>query len=453
LKIDINLPDKIGKGYASFWRARKRYRVLKGGRASKKSTTASLWFIYNIMKYPLANVLVVRKTFNTHKDSTYAQLKWAARRLDVSHLWKFTLSPLEAIYRPTGQKILFRGFDDPLKLTSMTVDIGVLCWVWIEEAYEIDDEEEFNTLDESIRGEMPEGYWKQLTLTFNPWIMTHWTKTRFFDNDDPDAFTLTTTYKCNEWLDDADRRKIEDLEIANPDRFKVVGLGEYGLPGGQYYDEWRRDIHVFNPAKLILPPWWKRFRSLDYGLDCTACYWWAVSTDRRLFIYRELYRLNLTLSQAAAAINDLTGPDEHISYTVASPDLWNRRQDSGVPGEETMRKAGLSGLVRADDSRVNGWRQLREYLTPYDDPESGAKTANLLVGSNCIHLIRTLPALVHDDHDVEDVSDKCEDHGPESVRYGVMSRPPASVEPAEQQRRKNARQKLTRPVVSSRTGY
>ena len=429
MKIDVSLPEVVGKGYASFWRTRKRYRVLKGGRASKKSTTTSLWFIYNIMKHPLANVLVVRKTFNTHKDSTYAQLKWAARQLGVSHLWKFALSPLEGIYKPTGQKILFRGFDDPLKLTSMTVDKGVLCWVWIEEAYEIVDEAEFDTLDESIRGEMPDGLWKQITITFNPWVNTHWTKSRFFDNDDPDAFTLTTTFECNEWLDEADKKKIRGLEYTNPDRYKVVGLGEYGLPGGEYFPEWRRDIHVVQPGEVELPMWWKRFRSLDYGLDCTACYWWAVSPEQQCYIYRELYKPDLSLTQAAQTIIDLTTAEEKIAYTVASPDLWSRRQETKVTGDELMRKAGLLGLQKANNERVNGWRILREYLTPYVDMNLKCQTAKLQVFSTCLNLIRTLPALIHDDHDVEDVSDKSEDHGPESIRYGVMSRPPITVSP------------------------
>ena len=144
----IKYNDAVGAGYGEFWDNKQRYRVLKGGRGSKKSATTALWFINNIMnpKYLLANAVVVRKTFNTHKDSTFAQLKWAAKRLGAYHLWKFTTSPLEAVYTPTGQKILFRGFDDVLKLTSLTVDTGVLCWVWLEEAYEIDNEDDFNTL-------------------------------------------------------------------------------------------------------------------------------------------------------------------------------------------------------------------------------------------------------------------------------------------------------------------
>lgn len=127
----LYLPDVIGKGYGTYWKSKKRYRVLKGGKGSKKSTTTALNFIYRLMKYPGANLLVVRAVANTHRDSTFAQLEWAQRQLGVSHLWKNTVSPMEMTYIPTGQKILFRGFDDVLKLASTTVSTGYLCWVWI----------------------------------------------------------------------------------------------------------------------------------------------------------------------------------------------------------------------------------------------------------------------------------------------------------------------------------
>jgi phage terminase large subunit len=176
---EISLQQTVGKGYINFWRWRGRYRVVKGGRGSKKSATAALWIIHNMMKLPLANTLVLRKSFNTHKDSTWAQLKWATNRLGVSHLWQFKKSPLEAIYKPTGQKILFRGLDDPMSITSITVDKGYLCWAWFEEAYQILNEDDFDKVDMSIRGELPEGYFKQITLTFNPWNEKHWLKRRF----------------------------------------------------------------------------------------------------------------------------------------------------------------------------------------------------------------------------------------------------------------------------------
>lgn len=424
---EIYLPKIIGKGYASFWKSKNRYRVLKGGRASKKSTTTALWFIYNIMKYPLANAVIVRKTFNTHKDSTFAQLKWAARRLGVYDKWKFTLSPLEATYIPTGQKLLFRGFDDPLKLTSMTVDVGVLCWAWLEEAYEIINEEDFNTFDESIRGEMPEGLWKQITITYNPWVNTHWTKTRFWDKEYPDTFRLTTTYRCNEWLDDKDRNLIESLRISNPDRYKVVGLGEYGIPGGVYFDEFRTDIHVINT--FVIPNHWRRYRTIDYGLDMLACYWIAIDTNQKAYVYKELYQSNLIISQAAKAILDMTTKDEKIYTTIAPGDLWNRRQETGKSAAEIFMENGLF-LTQGDNDRVQGWLNLKEWIFPYED-EQKVMTADLVIIKNCVNLIRTLPQIQSDAKNPNDVATEPHEltHAPDAIRYFIAGRPIPAIRP------------------------
>jgi len=429
---EIFLPDIIGKGYASFWNTKKRYRVLKGGRASKKSTTTAMWFIYNMMKYPLANTVVVRKTFNTHKDSTYAQLKWAARRLGVYDKWKFTTSPLEATFIPTGQKILFRGFDDPLKLTSITVDVGFLCWAWLEEAYEIENEEDFNTFDESIRGEMPEGYFKQITITYNPWVNTHWTKTRFFDKEDPNAFTLTTTYRCNEWLDDSDRALIEHARIHNPDRYKVIGLGEYGIPGGVYFDEFRTDIHVIDSFNISNR--WRRYRTIDYGLDMLACYWIAVDINNKAYVYKELYQSDLIISKAAKAILDMTKADEDIYQTFAPPDLWNRRQETGKSAAEIFMDNGVF-LTKADNDRVQGWLNLKEWLDPYDD-EQGITTASLVITRNCTNLIRTLPQIQKDEKNPNDVATEPHEltHAPDAIRYFIAGRPAPTSKPKKEKK-------------------
>lgn len=141
---EISLREVVGKGYDDFWLCKKRYRVLKGGKGSKKSATTALNFVYRLMKYPKANLMVIRQVMQTHRNSTFAQLKWAIDRLGVSTQWRATLEPLELTYLPTGQKIMFRGFDDVLKLASTTVDTGYLCWVWIEEAFEIPDEDAFD---------------------------------------------------------------------------------------------------------------------------------------------------------------------------------------------------------------------------------------------------------------------------------------------------------------------
>ena len=245
-KLRIRLPDMVGKGYGSFWRFRGRYRVVKGSRASKKSKTTALWIIYHMMKYKDSNTLVIRKVFRTLKDSCYSDLKWAIHRLNVDHLWNCKESPLELTYTPTGQKILFRGLDDPLKVTSITVDAGFLCWMWIEEAYEVMNESDFDMLDESIRGECPPHLWKQITLTFNPWNEKHWLKRRFFDAPDPDVLALTTTYMCNEWLDQKDLALFEKMKRNNPRRYAVAGLGGWGIVDGLVYENWKEQ-----PFELI----------------------------------------------------------------------------------------------------------------------------------------------------------------------------------------------------------
>ena len=186
--ITINLPEIVGGGYKQFWNCRKRYRVVKGGKASKKSSTAALWFIYHLMKYPGANLLVVRNVFNTHRDSTYSQLKWAVKRFQVDKYWRCIENPLEMQYTPNGNRILFRGFDDVDKLASTTVSSGYLCWVWIEEAFEIQSEADFDKLDLSApRGNVPEPLFKQTTLTFNPWVSVTGSKPGF-------SITQATTY-------------------------------------------------------------------------------------------------------------------------------------------------------------------------------------------------------------------------------------------------------------------
>jgi phage terminase large subunit len=265
-----------------------------------------------------------------------------------------------------------------------------------------------------------------------------WVKARFVDHGpynvvvDPETgltrcFIPSRVYD-NKILMAADPLYIKRLEGLPENDRRALLEGDWDVFAGQYYREFRRNIHVIEPFEI--PSWWKRFRSLDYGLDCTACYWWAVDNQGKCYIYRELYQPGLNLSQAAEKIISMTTPDENIAYTVASPDLWNRRQETGLSGEEIMRKAGLTGLIPANHDRIPGWRVLREYLTPYID-EQGITTAKLVIFDHCTNLIRTLPALVHDEHNPEDVSDKCEDHGPESLRYGIMSRPPLAQVPKE----------------------
>lgn len=253
----------IGKGYNRFWHNKQFYRVVKGSRGSKKSKNTAINFIYRIMKYEWANLLVIRRYSNTNKQSTYTDLKWAANKLKVAHLFKFNESMPEITYIPTGQKILFRGLDDELKITSITVDVGILCWAWFEEAYQIETEDKFRTVVESIRGTYDdEDFFKQITVTFNPWSERHWLKKVFFDakTKEKDTFAETTTFRVNEWLDDVDRARYMDLYRTNPRRARIVCDGDWGVAEGLVFDNF--EVKDFNPNEKI-----KQIQETTHGMD------------------------------------------------------------------------------------------------------------------------------------------------------------------------------------------
>ena len=121
------MQEAVGKNYADFWNTKQRYRVCKGSRGSKKSKTTALNMIYRLMEYPLANGLCVRRYSNTLRDSVFSDLKWAIHKLGLDAFFDCTVSPMQIVRKSTGQKILFRGLDDGLKITSISVDYGVLC--------------------------------------------------------------------------------------------------------------------------------------------------------------------------------------------------------------------------------------------------------------------------------------------------------------------------------------
>lgn len=419
---EVYLPDLVGGGYNAFWHTRARYRVVKGSRASKKSKTTALWYIYNLMKFPAANLLVVRRTYRSLERSVFAELKWAIARLGVEPLFKCKVSPLEIVYTPTGQKIFFAGLDDPLKLTSITVSAGALCWVWIEEAYEIESEDAFNTLDESIRGELPAGLFKQITLTFNPWSANHWLKRRFFDKPSPDVFAMTVNYKVNEWLDEADRRVFEEMRLRDPERYRVCGLGEWGIVGGQFFPEFRSGLHVVEPYPL--PEGARIFRAIDYGLDALACLFIALDTTGRAVVFNEVYAHDLIVSDAAAAIRSASeGLD--IYRTFAPPDLWSRQKDSGKSIAALFEQNGVP-LTRSDNNRVGGWLALKEWLRP-TVTEGGGEDARLKLFSTCTDLIRCLPSLLADPNRIGDCKTEPHEitHLPDALRYfAVMKTEP-----------------------------
>lgn len=360
---EIFLPDIVGKGYGTYWNYKGRYRVCKGSRASKKSTTTAMNLIYRIMEYPESNALVVRKTYRTLLDSCFAQLKWAVNRLGVKDYFDFKLSPLEIIYKPTGQKILFRGLDDPLKVTSVTVDVGSLCFLWIEEAYEIMSESDFDMLDESIRGEVPKGHFKQITLTFNPWNERHWLKHRFFDTKDNDILAITTNYTCNEWLDRSDLNVFERMKENNPRRYQVAGLGNWGIVDGLIYENFEERQFTLEDVKD-----YKTVAGLDFGYtnDPTAFFiGFLDKKDSILYVWDEMYSKGLSNKKIYENIKNMGYSKEKITGDSAEPKSIDELKGYGlrIKGAKKGKDSILNGIQWIQDLKIVIHPRCNNFLT------------------------------------------------------------------------------------------
>lgn len=362
--MEIYLPKVVGKGYKDFWNFKGRYRVVKGSRASKKSKTTALWYIYNMMKYPEANLLVVRKTYRTLKESCYTELKWAVNRLGVARHWDFKESPLQATYKPTGQKIYFRGLDDSLKVTSVTVEHGYLCWMWIEEAYEVMHKEDFDTIDECIRGEVPDNLFKQVTITFNPWNERHWLKSTFFDNNvcDDDILAITTNYLCNEWLDKSDEKLFERMRVNNPRRYRTAGLGEWGSVEGVVYENWKEQEFKFvTQAEYdagedgIISDNLKPAFGLDYGYtnDPSALFASMVDLENhKIYVFDEFYKKGLSNNKIYNEIVNMGYAKEHIIADSSEPKSNDELKSYGLH---------VKGAKKGKDSVNNGIQWIQNF--------------------------------------------------------------------------------------------
>lgn len=399
-----SLPKLIGKGYKQFWEFKGRYRCLKGGRGSKKSTTASFWYPVNMMKYfhkygLKPNVLVIRRYYNTHKDSTYAQLKWAINRLGVSHLWKATKSPLELTYLPSGQRIMFRGLDDPQSITSITVEDGYLCWVWWEEAFQCTNEDDFNKVDMSIRGEVPEPLFKQHTLTFNPWSDKIWIKSRFFDkvgkdgvNDEGDILAITRNYDCNEFLGDDDRLIFERMKRDNPRRYSIEGLGNWGIAEGLVYENWQE--LEFDPDYLKQKTdrydnfIYRQLQGIDFGYtnDPTAFIALLADEDKReIYIYDEVYKTRMKNKDIADTLIYKGYKKARICGDSEDPKTIDELKDLGLYrmfGAKKGRGSVKAGIQKLQDYKmfvhprcVNTIVELSNYVWD-TDKETGKPTTD-----------------------------------------------------------------------------
>ena len=259
-------------------RCQKRYVVLMGSAGSGKSVDTAQHYLLRLMQDKGRNLLCVRKSDITNRDSTFAELTGALYRMfgdKAGRYWQVNLSPMSLVCRHNGNTIIFRGVNDERqreKLKSITFQRGKLTDVWIEEATEI-TQSDFEIIDDRLRGELPLGQFYQIRLTFNPVNKNHWIKKVFFDTPDPNVLTHHSTYLENRFIDDAYRQRMERRKRVDPEGYRIYGLGEWGETGGLILKGWEikecsqsledyDDVAIgqdfgFNHANAVLLLGWK----------------------------------------------------------------------------------------------------------------------------------------------------------------------------------------------------
>ncbi|WP_208422107.1 PBSX family phage terminase large subunit [Latilactobacillus fragifolii] len=295
MEISWNLPEMVSSAYAPLFVSHSRIIAYKGSRGSGKSEAMAIKVIYDIVTKPYVNWLVLRRYANTNRQSTFTLIQKVANRMGVSGFFQFNASLPEITYKPTGQKILFRGADKPLSITSISVETGNLCRQWVEEAYQLESEEAYETIEESMRGVIddPEGFY-QTIFTFNPWSERHWLKKRFFDEKTKvdDVLALTTTYKDNPFLDEDYIGRLIELKRRNPRRAKVAVDGEWGVAEGLVFENFVvENFDLTEVLKDAIP-----VHGLDFGFshDPTAFAEAAVNLKTKdIYIFNELYKTGM----------------------------------------------------------------------------------------------------------------------------------------------------------------
>lgn len=291
------------------------------------------------------------------------------------------------------------------------------------------DEYQYLYLMSRLRGSNP--YPKQVKSSTNPGGRGHkWVKARFIDPVSPNIMNETrqgsrlfipATVHENMFLLSKDPKYTQRLKNLPEIERRALLHGDWDVFDGQYFSEFNRSVHVVSP--FAIPSDWRLYRTLDYGLDMLACYWIALDHSGRAYVYRELYRSGAIASQAARLILDLTPEGERITATFAPPDLFGRGQDTGKSVADIMAGCGVA-LCRANNSRVAGWYELREWLALSADV-NGDMVPALRIFETCPNLIRTLPALSHDKLNPNDVSSHPHEltHAPDALRYFAAGRP------------------------------
>ena len=418
-ELDLGL-STLNPKQLLFFKSDCRYTMYGGSRGGGKSYAVQRKASLLALEYPGIKIMIVRRTLPELRENHVLPLQDL-----LNGVAKYKDSEKCFIF-PNGSRIKLGYCEhegDVLQYQGQEWDI-----LFIDEATHL-TEYQYQRLTEIIRG--TNGFPKRMYLTCNPGGVGHaWVKRLFVDRvyksaENPDDYCfIQASVFDNTALLEKDPGYLKVLEALPEDKRKADLYGEWDVYEGQYFTEWERELHVCEPFEI--PPSWRRYLTIDYGLDMFAAEWVAVNEFGRAFVYREFCKSGLTVSEAAEVIRQMNDP-VYISY--APPDLWNRRNDTGRSAADIFAEHGVY-LARATNNRVQGWYDLKEWLHPFTD-EQGVKNSGIKFFRNCGEIIRCIPLLQFDEKNPNDVATEPHSitHAPDAIRYFVAGHPlPATKE-------------------------
>lgn len=362
--------------------SKKRYIVMKGSAGSGKSVDTAQNYILRLMQDKGRNLIAMRKSDITNRDSTFAELTGAVYRMfgDKSDLyWKINRSPQMLTCRSNGNQIIFRGMNDDRqreKLKSITFPKGKLTDVWLEEATEF-TQADLEIIDDRLRGELPEGQFYQIRMTFNPVNKNHWIKKVFFDIPDPNVLTHHSTYLTNRFIDDAYKQRMERRKKVDPEGYQIYGLGEWGEIGGLILHNWEpqdisQNINDYDDFAI----------GQDFGFNHANAILLLGWKDGDIYILRELYGFEKDTAEWIAEANNAGVPKNRVMWCdSAEPDRIKMWKDAGYRAKG-VDKGGSAGSVKAQI----------EWLKGSTDPNDKSKVIGrkIYVHPSCTNTIKEL---------------------------------------------------------------
>ena len=339
----------------------KRYIVMKGSAGSGKSVDTAQNYILRLMKDKGRNLVCIRKSDITNRDSTFAELTGAIYRMfgdKAEQYWKITQSPLKLTCKANGNQIIFRGMNDEKqreKLKSITFQKGKLTDVWCEEATEL-TQADLEIIDDRLRGKLPEGQFYQIRLTFNPVNKNHWIKRVFWDIPDENTLCHHSTYLTNRFVDEAYKQRMERRKLVDPEGYVIYGLGEWGEIGGLILHNW--EIKEISQNAVDYDDF---ANGQDFGFNHANVILPVGIKDDDIYITNELYEFEKDTNELIELAHQ-KGIDrrKQMWCDSAEPDRIKMWQKAGFRAKG-VDKGGSAGSVKA---QIDWLKQRKIYIHP-----------------------------------------------------------------------------------------